>query len=68
MIKGPKPSRKQLEKTYGKKISPHALPYMQQKYFDDMKRALRYERMGIGQTIKAQRSARGPKRKGGRRK
>ena len=41
---------------------------MQRKYFDDMKRALRYERAGIGQTISAQRSARGPKRKGGRRK
>ena len=68
MIKGPKPSRKQLEKTYGKNISPHALPYMQRKYFDDMKRAFRYQRAGIGQTISAQRSARGPKRKGGRRK
>ena len=68
MIKGPKPSLKQLEKTYGQNISSHAHDYMSQKYFDDMKRALRYQRAGIGQTISAQRSARGPKRKGGRRK
>ncbi len=68
MIKGPKPSLKQLQEAYGKKISKHAYQYMAQKYFDDMKRGLKYHRAGIGQTISAQRSARGPKRKGGRRK
>ena len=62
------PSHKELEKIYGKKISPHATDYMRRKFEQDMIRALRYDRAGIGQTIKAQRSARGPKRKGGRRK
>ena len=61
------PSHKELEKIYGK-ISPHATDYMRSKFKEDMTRALRYDRAGLSQTVSGQRSARGPKRKGGRRK